>query len=132
MASLKNRVYAAGQYGAETVTIDNFVDVELLDGLTITKTADKTLWAGGLLTYTTTITNVNATMPYENIKVDDKLDTSIVTFEPDSVYKDDTKLSSSDYTYDILTGELHIEPVTPITLAAGESVKLTFQITKNP
>ena len=50
---LNNTASATGNYNDIPTTITSDVStVTLLNGLTITKTADKQVWADGLLTYT--------------------------------------------------------------------------------
>lgn len=81
----------AGNYNEIPVTFSSdALVVTMLDGLTVTKTADKTVWADGVLTYTIIVNNQmaeNFTTP----DVTDILDITLVSFVSDSVTIDDVK-----------------------------------------
>ena len=82
---LNNTAQAVGNYNDIPTSITSTATVvTMISGLTITKTADKQVWADGNLTYTIIINN-NSTMPYKTPEVKDVLDTSLVEFVPDSV-----------------------------------------------
>lgn len=55
---LSNIVSAVGNYDEIPTSITSVASVvTMIDGLSISKGADKRVWADGLLTYTVTITN---------------------------------------------------------------------------
>ena len=127
MNNLSNIASAVGNYnGLSTAIISEAVVVPLVSGLTITKTADKTSWADGPLTYTITINN-QATESYENPVVTDIIDTTLVNFVTDSVYINETQATSEQYSYD---SETHTLTVNLTTIAATSSTTITFQVTK--
>lgn len=122
-----NTASAVGTYnGLPTEITSEAVAVQMIDGLTITKTADKQSWGNGLLTYTITIQNV-ATESYGAPVVTDVIDTTLVKFVSDSVYIDDTKAESTQYTYDDTT---HTLTINLTDIPASGSKKITFQVSK--
>lgn len=124
---LTNTVRAVGNYNniPTAITSDALV-VTMVSGLTITKTADKSIWADGALTYTITINN-QSTQSYTSPVITDVLDTSLVVFTPDSVTIDGVKATSSQYTYDESTSILTVNLE---DLAAAATKTITFQVTK--
>ena len=75
---LRNTVGAKGNYNSIPTAITSVASVvTMVEGLSITKTADKLVWADGELTYTIAITN-DADQTYENVVVTDVLDTTLV------------------------------------------------------
>lgn len=98
----------------------------MVSGLTITKTADKSIWADGALRYTITINN-QSTQSCTSPVITDVLDTSLVVFTPDSVTIDGVKATSSQYTYDESTSILTVNLE---DLAAAATKTITFQVTK--
>lgn len=124
---LTNTVRAVGNYNniPTAITSDALV-VTMVSGLTITKTADKSIWADGALTYTITINN-QSTQSYTSPVITDVLDTSLVVFTPDSVTIDGVKATSSQYTYDESTSTLTVNLE---DLAAAATKTITFQVTK--
>lgn len=124
---LTNTVRAVGNYNniPTAITSDALV-VTMISGLTITKTADKSIWADGALTYTITINN-QSTQSYTSPVITDVLDTSLVVFTPDSVTIDGVKATSSQYTYDESTSTLTVNLE---DLAAAATKTITFQVTK--
>lgn len=125
MNELNNIVTAVGNYNgiATTITSNNVV-VNMIDGLTIIKSANKTNWADGNLEYTIVINNGTDTS-YNEVKVTDVIDTNLVTFITDSVTINDA--SSSEYTYDAETGTLTIN--LSDVLPSGSSM-VKFQVKK--
>ncbi len=93
----------------------------LVDGFTITKTADKEVWADGILTYTITITN-GGDHDLEGPVFSDLLDITKVNIVEDSVYVD-----GAIKTYTFVGGLL---TVNLDTIAVGQTVVITFQVTK--
>ena len=98
----------------------------MLSGLTITKTADKTVWADGLLTYTITISN-QTTVSYVTPVITDILDTNLVNFVDDSVTIDGVKATAEEATFDTTTSTLTVK-LTDIEAAGTKTI--TFQVTK--
>ena len=121
MNELNNIVTAVGNYNgiATTITSNNVV-VNMIDGLTIIKSANKTNWADGNLEYTIVINNGN------EVKVTDVIDTNLFTFITDSVTINNA--SSSEYTYDAETGTLTIN--LSDVLPSGRVVRLSFKLRK--
>lgn len=125
--TLNNTVSALGNYNNIPTSITSLVSVVIMiSGLTITKTADKEVWADGLLTYNTVLDN-EATETYVSPVVTDKIDTSFITFVAGSVTIDGTEVTSSEYTYEESTGTLKVNP-TDITPSSKKTI--TFQVTK--
>lgn len=127
MNEIINSASAIGTYnGLSTEIASESVSVPLISGLTITKTADKTSWAGGPLTYTITIDN-QATENYETPVVTDVIDTTLVNFVTDSVYIDGTQATSEQYSYNT---ENHTLTINLSTITPTNSSTITFQVTK--
>ena len=125
---LTNIATATGTYNnlPTSMTSDTSA-VALIEGLTITKTADQTSWVNGPLTYTITIDN-QATETYATPVITDIIDTTLVSFVPDSVYIDGTKAETSHYNYD---EDTHTLTVTLTDIPATSNKTVTFQVKKN-
>ena len=124
---LKNTVSATGNINEIPTLINSVASVvTMLSGLTITKEADKTIWADGLLTYTITIAN-QTTLPYVSPVVTDILDTSLIEFVTDSVMIDGVKATADEAKYDAGTGTLAVN-LSDIEAAGTKTI--TFQVTK--
>ena len=122
--SLSNTANVTGNYDAVPVTLESeAVITEIINGLTIQKTADKQNWATGTLKYTITITN-NAQNALESPKVTDTLDISLITLVDNSVQVNGTDVQ---YTYDSTTGLLTVDLE---SIAVGSSSVVTFQVQK--
>ncbi len=123
---LSNVVSALGNYNEIPTSItSDAVLVTMIDGLTITKTADKPIWADGSLTYTIKIDNqTNET--YSSPVITDVIST-LVSFTNDSVTIDGVKAGSEQYTFDTSTNTLK---VTLDDIAPTQSKTVTFQVTK--
>ncbi len=81
----------SGNYNEIPVTFSSdALVVTMLDDLTVTKTADKTVWADGVLTYTI-IVNTQMSENFTTPDVTDILDTTFVSFVSGSVTIDDVK-----------------------------------------
>lgn len=81
----------AGNYNEIPVTFSSdALVVTMLDDLTVTKTADKTVWADGVITYTIIVNNQTAENFTTHVVID-ILDTTLVSFVSDSVTIDDVK-----------------------------------------
>ncbi len=122
--TLTNKASVAGNYNSIPVALETeAVVTNLINGLTVTKTADRQNWATGLLTYTVTVTN-NAVNALEAPVITDILDTDLVNFVENSVTVNGT---SKTATYDSATGTLTVDLE---TIAAGDSAEVTFQVQK--
>lgn len=125
--TLNNTVSAVGNYNSIPTSITSLASVvTMISGLTITKTADKEVWADGLLTYTIVLDN-EATETYTSPVVTDKIDTSLVTFVTESVTIDGEEATSSEYTYEESTGTLTVN-LTDIVPSSKKTI--TFQVAK--
>ncbi len=122
---LSNIVSAVGNYDQIPTSITSVASVvTMIDGLSISKVADKRVWADGLLTYTVTITN-NTVKEYSSPVVQDTLDILLIDFVDSSVTIDG--VTSSAYTYSSDTGLLTINLD---KIDASSSKVITFQVKK--
>lgn len=124
--SLTNQVDITGQYGDTSSPVSfssNIVTTSIIQGLSVTKSADKTNWIDGPLTYTVQIQNTSGTSLTSGI-LTDNLNTSLVEFNNSfGVTIDDTP--TSNFTYS--SGELKI---TLPTLANDQTTTIKFQVTR--
>ena len=124
---LSNTVSVLGNYNNIPTEISSeAVVVSMIDGLTVTKTADKMVWADGLLTYTIVIKN-KEDLSYTTQVITDILDTTKVGFVNESVTINGVKAETSKYTYEESTGKLTI---TLDDITATGSTTITFQVSK--
>ena len=124
---LTNAVSVEGSYNAVPLSITSDVlVVTMLNGLTVTKKADKMMWADGNLTYTIVVTN-DAEETFTTPIITDNLDKNLITFVNESVTIDGNSASSDKYNYDEATGKLtiNLEDIT-----ASSSRTITFQVKK--
>lgn len=128
MSELNNSVTAVGNYNSVPTTITSNVSVvNLVDGLSITKEADKTNWVDGNLTYTIMVKN-DAESSYEKPVVTDIIDTTSVDFVDGSVTIDGTPATNgSQYSYDSGT---HTLTINLNDILPSSSSTLKFQIKK--
>lgn len=125
--NLSNTVTVLGNYNEIPTSISSqALVVAMIDGLTVTKTADKMVWADGVLTYTIEVDN-KALESYTSPAITDVLDISLVSFVNGSVTIDGTKAEESKYTYNDADGTLTIN--IPDIAASGKCV-VTFQVSK--
>ncbi len=125
--NLSNTVTVLGNYNEIPTSISSqALVVAMIDGLTVTKKADKMVCADGVLTYTIEVEN-KALESYTSPIITDILDISLVSFVNDSVTIDGTKAEESKYTYNDADGTLTIN--IPDIIASGKCV-VTFQVTK--
>ncbi len=121
-STLKNTALVTGLYNLiPTPITSNLVETLFVNGLTITKVADKEVWADGPLTYTITISN-EATQPYTNLVLTDLIDITKADLIADTV-----KVNGLKATYTYVLGLLTVNLA---DLAKGETVEITFQVTQ--
>lgn len=126
-SELRNSVTSAGIYNNIPTSITSTVSVvTIIDGLYITKTADKQIWADGILTYTIIIDNQTEKV-YESPKITDVLDNNLIEFINGSVTIDEVTATSSEYSYNDSehTLTLNLEDLDP---SSTKTIK--FQISK--
>lgn len=127
MNVLNNIVTSVGNYNnIPTSLTSNVSTVSMVEGLTLTKDADKKNWTSGDLTYTIVIDNKTDTA-YENPKITDVIDDSLVEFVNDSVTINGVAATSSQYNYDDASHTLtvNLDSVNPST-----TTTLTFRVTQ--
>ena len=125
--TLNNTVTALGNYNNIPTSITSLASVvTMISGLTITKSADKEVWADGLLTYTIVLDN-EATESYTSPVITDVIDTSLVSFVDGSLTIDGVTATSSEYTYTEDTGTLTI---TLTDIVPSSKKTITFQVKK--
>lgn len=127
MNILNNTATAVGNYNnIETNLESNTSSVNLIEGLSLTKSADKTNWVSGNLTYTITLSN-NADSAYENPVITDVIDTTYVEFIKGSVMINEAPLDESKYSYDENTHTLtfNLDDVSP-----SSNTTITFLVKK--
>lgn len=125
---LNNTANVSGTINGQTTTLtSNTLEVNVINGLTAVKSSDKTSWADGELTYTLTINNTTG-QTYTSPVITDTLDTTLVTFVPDSVTINGSTATSSQYTYNNSNGLL---TVNLSDIATGGTATVTFKVTKN-
>ena len=124
-SELTNTVTAVGIYNSIPTSItSNASVVTMIDGLSITKTADKQNWADGELTYTIVVNN-QSEKEYVNPVITDKLDTSKVEFVDGSVMIEGSAASSSEYIYNTDTLTINLT-----TINASDTKNVTFKVRK--
>lgn len=127
MNELNNTATAVGNYNSIPTSItSNTSVVNLVEGLSLVKEADKTNWIDGNLTYTITVSN-NAENTYEKPIITDVINTDLVEFVDGSVKIDGVSATSSQYNYDSQTHTLTIN-LDDVTPSSNSSV--TFFVTK--
>lgn len=127
MNELNNTATSIGNYNnIPTSLTSNVSVVNIIDGLSLTKEADKKNWGSGELTYTITIDNQTDTSYVKPI-VTDKIDTSLVEFVTGSVMINDTPATESQFSYDVGTSTLTINLD---DVGATSKTTLTFRVTK--
>lgn len=124
---LSNTVSALGNYNdVPTAMASEAVLVTLLNGLKITKTADKPAWADGVLTYTIVLTN-DETKPYTAPVVTDIIDNTLVDFISGSVMIEGVAATDDQYSYN---ENSHTLTVLLDDIAATSTRTITFQVKK--
>lgn len=124
---LTNQADLSGSYGALAVPVvfsSNSVTTTIIQGLTATKTVDKTHWVNGPLLYTIKIDN-NSGDTFTKGVLTDIIDTSLATL--DTVYGVEINGSkSSDYTFTAGSLSVNLPDV-----ENGGSATVTFQVVQN-
>ena len=124
---LPNQADLSGSYGALAVPVvfsSNSVTTTIIQGLTATKTVDKTHWVNGPLLYTIKIDN-NSGDTFTKGVLTDIIDTSLATL--DTVYGVEINGSkSSDYTFTAGSLSVNLPDVED-----GGSATVTFQVVQN-
>lgn len=127
MPNLTNSANVEGTLGDEQMPINltsNLVTTMVVDGLTITKRADKDFWAGGELIYTIVVTN-NSGSTLSGGVITDILDTSMVELDASyGVKLNGTDTSNFRYDQGTLTVDLP-------DLNDGQSATIKFQVLPN-
>ena len=122
--TLTNQADFSGSYGttaSPVVFSSNAVTTTIVQGLTATKTADKTYWVNGPLLYTIRIEN-NSGESFTKGVLTDVLNTDLITL--DSAYGVEINSSkTSDYIY--TSGNLSIQLP---DLEDGGTATVTFQV----
>lgn len=122
MNELSNTVTASGNYNnIPTSLTSNTSVVNIIDGLTITKDADKKNWGSGLLTYTITIKNETDTA-YASPVITDVIDTTFVDFVEGSVTINDIPATEQQSNY--------VEDTHTLTISLTEVAKTSETIIK--
>lgn len=127
MNELNNTATSVGNYNnISTALTSNTSVVNIIEGLTLIKEADKTNWSGGNLKYTITVNN-QTDKTYEKPVITDVIDTDLVEFINDSVIINGIEASTSQYRYnnDTHTLSVDLDDVTPSSIST-----LTFLVKK--
>lgn len=127
MNELSNMATSNGNYNnIPTSLTSNTYVVNLIDGLSLTKEADKKNWSDGNLTYTIKLQN-NAENAYTSPVVTDVIDTSLVEFVENSVTINDAAASSSQASYD---NDTHTLTVTLDDIDPSNTTTIKFSVKK--
>lgn len=127
MNELNNTVTATGNYNnIPTSLTSNTSIVNMIEGLTLTKDADKKNWSGGYLTYTITLDNQTENS-YTNAVITDVIDTNLVDFVKDSVTINGAVATSDQYSYEEGT---HTLTINLNEVASKSQATLTFRVEK--
>lgn len=125
MNELNNVVTSTGTYNnmPTSLTSNNTV-VNMIDGPTITKSADKQNWSSGNLTYTIVLDNQTITS-YVNPSIVDVIDNNLVDFVIGSVTINGSKMSEENYDYD---NNMHTLMIRLDSLSANSETTITFSV----
>ena len=127
MNELNNTATSIGNYNnIPTSLTSNTSVVNMIEGLSLVKDADKQNWGSGNLTYTITITN-QTDKDYTKPVITDIIDTNLVEFVEDSVTIDNVKASEFQYKYDTAN---HTLTVNLDDVAASNVVNVSFSVKK--
>lgn len=127
MNELNNTALATGTYNSiPTQLTSNTSIVNVIEGLSLTKTANQKNWSSGDLTYTIELDN-QAEETYESPVITDVIDTNLVEFLEGSVIINDTVATESQYNYDKAT---HTLKITLENIAPSSKTTITFRVKK--
>lgn len=127
MNELNNTATSVGTYNnIPTALTSNTSVVNLVEGLTLEKEADKTNWVDGNLKYTITIKN-EADKDYVTPKVTDIINTDKVEFVKDSVTINGVAATEQQYNYEEAS---HTLTINLDTITPSSSSTITFLVTK--
>lgn len=127
MNELYNTVSSVGNYdNIPTSLTSNTSVVNMIEGLTLLKEADKQNWSDGYLTYKITLNNTTD-KSYDSPVITDVIDNSLIDFVEDSVTIDDVKADASKYNYD---SDNHTLKITLDKVDASSKVVITFNVKK--
>ena len=127
MNELNNTATSVGTYNnIPTALTSNTSVVNLVEGLTLEKEADKTNWVDGNLKYTITIKN-EADKVYVTPKVTDIIDTDKVEFVKGSVTINGVAATEQQYNYEEASHTLTIDLD---TITPSSNSTITFLVTK--
>ena len=127
MNELYNTVSSVGNYNnIPTSLTSNTSVVNMIEGLTLLKEADKQNWSDGYLTYKITLDNATD-KSYDSPVITDVIDNSLIDFVEDSVIIDDVKADASKYNYD---SDNHTLKITLDKVDASSKVVITFNVKK--
>lgn len=125
--NLNNTATAVGTYNEISTSLTSNVSVvNMISGLSMTKSANKVNWADGLLTYTLTINN-QSTETYVAPIITDVIDTTLVNFVEGSVMIDGVAATSSQFSY---AADTHTLTVNLTDIAPSAAKTVTFQVSK--
>ena len=103
--------------------ISNVVSTQIIDGLEVTKTANKSYWVDGSLMYNVVITNQSGGL-LKNAVLTDNIDTNLVDFDYNYGVKN-KEIYNLEYTLD--SGELKVDLP---ELSNNDTINISFQVTK--
>lgn len=127
MSELNNTAVVQGTYNnIPTQITSNTSVVNIIEGLTLNKLADKENWGSGNLTYTITLENKTDTT-YVSPVITDVINTDLVDFVNDSIMIDDVKAEASEYSYSTDTKTLTINLS---DIPKDTTRKVTFMVKK--
>ena len=127
MNELNNTVTAVGNYKSiPTSLTSNTSVVNMIDGLTLTKNADKKNWGSGNLTHNIELDN-QADDSYTDVKITDVINTTLVDFVNGSVKINDVEATSEEASYD--EGS-HTLTINLNEVAASSRTTVTFLVAK--
>ena len=125
MNELNNFVISNGNYDNKSVCLkSNTLIVSLIDGLAITRSADKLEWNSGNLTYTIVLNNKTNTS-YVNPSVVDIFDNNLIDFVTGSVTIKGSKMSQENYDYD---NNMHTLVIRLDNLTANSETTIAFSV----
>lgn len=127
MIELNNIATSIGSYNnIPTSLISNTSAINIIEGLTLTKDADKKNWASGELTYTITLENQTDTV-YANPVITDIINNTLVKFVPRSVMIDGVLATEDEYSYN---EDTHTLTVNLKDISTGSKTNITFRVEK--